>query len=377
MQQQSISPLQQLIAERIKREGAITFADYMQIALYEPQYGYYTSGASRVGWEGDFYTSSDVADFFAHCMARQLYHFWQQMNCPTPFIVLEQGAGRGNLAHQVRIWAEREQPDFHAALRYHTHDIHSGQDALSTPGAPSTGDLLSPAVILSNELVDAFPVHIVEKRGGRLYEIYVTLQNERLIEALAEPGNQQVADYLDTYKIPWAGFADGWRAEINLAALEWMCQTVQLSGSMSPRRGKRQYILTIDYGEKARMLYTRDRYRGTLACYFKHQLLDRPLIRPGQQDITAHVNFSALIDEGRRQGLHVSGYLTQQHWLEAMGIREELDRIRQRDFAVLDTARASNEGQAALLKWYNLTQRVSALTDPAGMGNFKVLILSR
>jgi SAM-dependent MidA family methyltransferase len=373
MQQQSISPLQQLIIERIQREGAITFADYMQMALYEPRYGYYTSGASKVGWEGDFYTSSDVADFFAHCMARQLYHFWQRMNCPAPFAVLEQGAGRGNLARQVCAWTEREQPDFHAALHYHTNDIHSGDDALSIP----FDNQHSPAVIFSNELIDAFPVHIVEKRGNRLYEIYVILQHERLSEVLAEPASLEVAHYLDTYKIPWSSFADGWRAEINLAALEWVQRAVQLLGSSPPRRGQKQYILTIDYGEKARLLYTRDRYRGTLACYFKHQLLDRPLVRPGQQDITAHINFSALIGEGRRQGLHVSGYFTQKQWLEAMGIREELAQMRQRDFAILDTARASNEGQAALLKWYNLTQRVSALTDPAGMGNFKVLILSR
>ncbi len=377
MQQQSTSPLPQLIAERIQREGAITFADYMQMALYEPQYGYYTSGANKVGWEGDFYTSSDVADFFAHCMARQLHHFWQRMDCPTPFTVLEQGGGRGDLARQVRAWAGREQPAFYAALRYHTADIRSGQDALSVSLSSSTDDQLRPTVILSNELVDAFPVHIVEKRGDRLYEVYVTLQHERLSEALAESASPEVARYLDIYKIPWPGFADGWRAEINLAALEWMRQTVQLLGSAPPRRGKKQYILTIDYGEKARSLYTHDRYRGTLACYFKHQLIDRPLVRPGQQDITAHVNFSALIDEGRRLGLHLSGYLTQKHWLEALGIREELAQIRQRDFAILDTARASNEGQAALLKWYNLTQRVSALTDPAGMGNFKVLILSR
>ncbi len=371
MPQQSTSPLSQLIAERIQQEGAINFADYMQMALYEPRYGYYTSGASRVGWEGDFYTSSDVSDFFAHCLARQLYRFWQRMNCPTPFTVLEQGAGRGDLARQVCAWAEREQPDFHAVLRYDTHDIRSGQDALSTP---LTDVQHAPAVILSNELVDALPVHIVEKRGDKLYEVYITMQDGRLSEVLAEPGSPEVAQYLDTYKIPWSGFADGWRAEINLAALAWMRQTARLLTSSSSK--KRRYILIIDYGEKARLLYTRDRYRGTLACYFKHQLTDHPLVRPGAQDITAHVNFSALIDEGHRHGLHLHAYVTQKAWLEALGIHEELAQIRQRDFAILDTARASNEGQAALFQWYNLTNRVSALTDPAGMGNFKVLILS-
>jgi SAM-dependent MidA family methyltransferase len=376
MQQQSISPLQQLIAERIRREEAITFADYMQMVLYEPQYGYYTSGASRVGWEGDFYTSSDVGDFFAHGIAMQLYRLWKTMKYPTPYTVLEQGAGRGDLARQVRAWAEREHPDFHTALRYHTTDINTGQDALSTPLTTATGDQLKPAVVLANELVDALPVHIVEKRGDRLYEVYVTLQDGRLSEALAEPSSPEVAHYLDTYKIRWSGFADGWRAEINLAALEWMRQIAQLLNSRGPKRDRRRYVLAIDYGEKARSLYTRDRYRGTLVCYFKHQLTDRPLARPGEQDITAHVNFSALIDEGHRHGLRQDVYVTQKEWLQAMGIHEELAQIRQRDFAILDTARASNEGQTALLKWYDLTNRVSALTDPTGMGNFKVLILS-
>jgi SAM-dependent MidA family methyltransferase len=272
----------------------------------------------------------------------------------------------------VRAWTEREQPEFHAALRYYINDIRSGEDALSTPLADEQH---MPAVILSNELVDALPVHIVEKRGDTLYEVYVTIQDGRFAEVLAEPSSPEVAQYLDTYKIRWSDFADGWRAEINLAALQWMRQTAS-SLAASPASKRRCYILTIDYGEKARLLYTRDRYRGTLSCYFKHQLTDRPLVRPGEQDITAHVNFSALIDEGRRQGLHLHAYVTQKAWLEALGIQEELAHIRQRDFTILDTARASNEGQAALLKWYNLTNRVSALTDPTGMGNFKVLILS-
>jgi SAM-dependent MidA family methyltransferase len=104
---------------------------------------------------------------------------------------------------------------------------------------------------------------------------------------------------------------------------------------------------------------------------------ERPLVRPGEQDITAHVNFSALIQEGRRQSLRMNKFTTQRLWLEELGIHEELEQRRLSEFAEADTARASDRGQVALLQWYNLRQRVAALTDPTGMGNFKVLILRR
>ncbi|WP_165423426.1 class I SAM-dependent methyltransferase [Ktedonosporobacter rubrisoli] len=367
--------LQQLILARIQQAGRMTFAEYMRMALYEPGYGYYVNGESHVGWQGDFYTSTDVADFFAHCMGRQLQSMWEKLGRPEPFTVLEQGAGRGDLAHGVQNWARQEAPELARALTYHTADIKSGQDALQAERLQA----LAPTVIISNELVDAFPVHIVEKHGAQLYELYVVEQEGRLGVLLDEPSSPEVANYLDSYKIPWRSFEDGWRAEINLDALTWMARTAQLLTTpvaCPTRRGKRHgYILAIDYGEKARELYSRYRHYGTLACYYQHQLVEQPLARPGRQDITAHVNFSALINEGRRHGLHLSGYTTQREWLKAYGIDEELTRIRARDFAIIDTERSSDRGQAALLQWYNLRQRAAALTDPAGMGNFKVLIL--
>lgn len=376
----SPSALQQRIVERIQHEELITFADYMRMALYEPGYGYYVSGATRVGWEGDFYTSTDVSNLFAHCMGRQLYQMWQTLGTPAPFTVLEQGAGRGDLARGIQQWASEHEPDFQAALDYHTIDIGSGQDALAQGQDVQQGDRQgslvqwydTPSVIISNELVDAFPVHIVEKRGSRLYEVYVTIEQGRFAEVLSEPSSEAVADYLDSYKIPWTTFDDGWRAEINLDALSWIERSAAMLSGGRKRRG---FLLAIDYGDKAKALYTRDRRRGTLACYFKHQLTEQPLLRPGEQDITAHVNFTALIQAGRQHKLRLHAFTTQELWLKEQGIYEELEQIRARDFAIIDTARGSNQGQAALLQWYNQRQRAAALTDPYGMGNFKVLIL--
>ena len=366
-----LPPLQQRIIERIQREGPITFAEYMRMALYDPNYGYYTTGPAKMGWEGDYYTSTDVSNLFAHCMARQLYQMWEKLGSPPQFSVLEQGAGRGHLAQDVRIWAEHEAPDFLTALDYHSEDLRVGQDALSHSEPQKT-----PSVILSNELVDAFPVHIVEKRDSRLYEVYVDVQpNGRLYEVLDEPSSPRVTSYLDTYKIQWQTFEDGWRAEINLEAFHWMQRTGHILRGSSSTHKRHGFMLTIDYGDKARMLYTRHRHRGTLACYYQHQLTERPLVRPGEQDITAHVNFTALIDEARRQGLHLHRFTTQRQWLTDLGIYEELERLRTHDFAMIDSARATDQGQVALFQWYNLRQRVTSLTEPTGMGNFKVLIL--
>ena len=172
-----------------------------------------------MGWEGDYYTSTDVSPLFAHCMGRQLQQMWEQLGQPAPFIVLEQGAGRGDLGQEICSWAAREIPSFHVALNYHTADIHTGQDALqqmSIGGShPHPTDAinrvptihaincgaeasLKPSVVLSNELVDAFPVHIVEKHNDRLYEIFVGEQDGRLYECLDEPSSRDVANYLDS-----------------------------------------------------------------------------------------------------------------------------------------------------------------------------------
>jgi SAM-dependent MidA family methyltransferase len=371
------SALHQLISERIQREGPLSFAEYMRMALYEPGYGYYVTGSAKMGWQGDYFTSTDVSSLFANCVGRQLYALWGKLKHPAHFLVLEQGAGRGDLAGGVRAWVQEEAPAFHAALDYQIEDIRAGQDALgmerTAAGRPQGSPLRgggSPSVIISNELIDAFPVHIVEKRGERLYEIFVDVQQDgRLCEVLGEPGTPAVAGYLDSFNIPWRTFEEGWRAEINLDALRWIQRTASLL-----RRG---FILTIDYGDRARALYSAERARGTLLCYFQHQLSERPLARPGEQDITAHVNFSALIDEGRRLGLRLHKFTTQRLWLQSLGIQEELEQRRVKEFVAAETERATDRGQVALLKWRDLRLRVAALTDPAGMGNFKVLILRR
>ncbi len=216
-------------------------------------------------------------------------------------------------------------------------------------------------------MIDAFPVHLVETRGGRLYELFVVERDGRLIEQPGEPSSEEVAGYLDRFKVPWRSFGDGWRAEINLRALEWM-------RGVAARLAPGGFVLTIDYGDLARKLYTRQRRRGTLLCYFHHMTNEEPLARPGRQDMTAHVNFSALIEEGRRVGLRRSRFTTQREFLLGWGIGEDVEALRRSQFGAAETARHTDQGQTALLRLVSLRNAVSALLDPGGLGGFRVLI---
>src|SRR5438270_9523804 len=126
----TVHSLQQLIIEHIQHEGPLPFAEYMRMALYEPGYGYYVMGAAKMGWEGDYFTSTDVSTFFANCMGRQLYAMWEKLKRPNPFLIVEEGAGRGHLGEGVRAWAQREAPDFLAVLDYRVEDIGARQDVL-------------------------------------------------------------------------------------------------------------------------------------------------------------------------------------------------------------------------------------------------------
>lgn len=352
MQQAS---LEAIIRERLAASGAITFAEYMDLALYHPRFGYYTAGVPRVGWtRGDFFTSAHLHPLFGACIARQLAWMWETLKRPMPFVVREEGAGQGLLAEQVQTFAQEHIPALAGALRYQTVDVGSAAEA-------------APHIILSNELIDAFPVHLVEVRDGRLLEVHVVERAGRLVERLDEPSSAAVSGYLDRFKIPWRSFGDGWRAEINLRALEWM-------GATAARLARGGFALTIDYGDKARSLYTRARRRGTLLCYSQHSINDEPLARPGQQDITAHVNFSALIEEGRRAGLSRSRFTTQRDFLLGLGIREEMEAVRASRFGAADAARHTDQGQADLLRAYSLRNAVNTLLEPSGLGGFRVLL---
>jgi SAM-dependent MidA family methyltransferase len=370
----------------------------MELALYHPEQGYYAGGGSGrepVGWAGDFFTSGDASPLWGWAIARQLHQMWQALGRPPRFDVIEPGAGRGLLAAAVWRYALALDERWAATLRYTLVDratpgsplratrearlaaelaaIPAPSDAVrwaadltqATSGAPITG------CIVSNELVDALPVHRVEARGGRLSEVYVTLAEgtEQFAELLAPPSSERVGEYLDHYLVPWRTFPDGWRAEVCPAAEDWMREVAATLGD--------GYALTLDYGASARRLYTHDRWRGTLMAYARHRVSERQMAHPGQQDLTAHVNFSALAQVGAVAGLRVARYTTQTALLTALGVREQAEELAARLFPYAESERQTDRGQADYLRRAALRNGVATLLNPHGLGGFRALIQRR
>ncbi len=322
----------EVIRERIRDRGQITFAEYMDLVLYHPQLGYYNTSREKIGPEGDFYTSPNVHRIFGHLIARQLHQMWAILGHPSPCHIVEMGAGKGLLCADILGYCRDHLPKFYEDISYILAEkspvFEEKQRALLAEfSAQGKAGWVRPEVLLnggkpitgcflSNELIDSFPVHLVQQEGGQLHEIYVTDQDYSFREILDSPSTPAVEVYLRTYGAP---FHEGQRGEVNLQALEWL--------EAVSRNLHRGFILTIDYGYGAEELYHPSRRQGTLLCYFRHTTSRNPYQRIGYQDITAHVNFSALIRKGETLGLHKVGYTEQYKFLAALGLLQDLEKF--------------------------------------------------
>ncbi len=325
--QSLITEIQALIAER----GGISFAEFMQQALYHPVYGYYMTARERIGRQGDFFTSSHVHSCFGRLIARQLEQMWQIME-KCPFTIAEQGAGDGYLANDILTAIAEEFPEFYNAVTYKIVEISS--DGQMRQSALLAGHIETGRVewcelpqlkgmigcFLSNELVDAFPVHLVEKHGGELQEIFVVNGDGGFQEELRPLSTQELSAYFTELNIQ---IHEGNRCEVNLASRKWMTQVTEVL-----RKG---FVLTIDYGYPAEELYAPWRHAGTLLCYQQHQTNDKPLQQVGLQDITAHVDFTTLQNVGSRRGLTPLYFGLQYQFLMGLGFVEMLIELEQRE----------------------------------------------
>ncbi len=344
----------------------MTFERYMGLCLYHPEFGYYTQGRERTGVAGDYFTSSDLHPVFARLVARQAAEMWDALGRPQPFTWVEMGAGRGLFASDFLSWSTGALPEFATALDYvaiepglpQRQRIEARLAAAERRGkvrvlanleelAPVTG------CFFSNELVDAFPVSVVTRTEGRLREIYVAAEGDRLAEKLGSISDSTVAAYVARYA---PQLEESHRMEVNRQAQVWI-QAVAAKLT-------RGFVLTIDYGDMANRLFTSDRPRGTLLAYRGHTAAEDFFTAPGETDLTAHVNFSALIDAGKAAGLEAAGFTTQERFLLALGEANQ--------FAdVYDPGQTDTEMLNARLK-------LKRLIAPEGMGNiFKILVQRR
>lgn len=339
-----MNPLENRICQRIRKEGPITFRAYMEMALYEPGLGYYTSAHTEIGKAGDFYTSQHLHPAFGAMIARQLMEMWEIMNRPEVFHIIEPGAGAGLMCLDILTYL-REKKDMFRSISYIIAEINPSvmqrQKTLLSHYSGKVTWVSSleelPGIqgcIVSNELLDAFPVHLVEMHDG-LKEIYITVTGEKsspssvadneagrenetpcLQEIKGPPSTAALYDYLREFSIQ---LPEGYRTEINLGIRDWLRQVNEtLSGG---------FILTIDYGYPAWEYYSEERNRGTLLCYHRHQVNENPCRNTGQQDMTAHVNFSSVKKWGEDLGLKTLGFCQQGIYLISLGIDEIINEL--------------------------------------------------
>ena len=364
--------LQKIISDRIvtSPQHRISFAEYMDLVLYHPQYGYYSS-AVKIGSEGDFFTSASLGADFAQLLAEQFVQIWEILGQPSPFKLVEMGAGSGLVAADILQYMQQHTPELLNSLEYIIVEQSPGliarqQELLNAWRDRSLihwqtwADIPDASIVgccFSNELVDAFPVHQVVIEKGQLQEIYVTMAEEGFAQVSAEPSTPQLAEYFElvSVNLPTAAYPEGYHTEVNLAALDWL-KTV----ATKLRRG---YLLTIDYGYTAERYYSPQRDQGTLQCYYQHRRHNNPYINIGHQDITAHGDFTALERQGERCGLSKVGFTQQGLFLMALGLGDRL----------ADLSSGKYGFQTVLQRRDALHQ----LMNPTGLGGFGVLVQSK
>ena len=316
----------------------------MELALYEPAHGYYSAGRAAIGRRGDYVTSVSVGPLFGQLLTDQFEEMWRLLGCPTEFTVMEQGANTGDFAHDV-LAAAKAFPDFFRALRYRIVEPFLVNEERQRANLAQVGDIVAvewhkslaeapvfTGVHFSNELIDAMPVHLLLYRGETWLERYV---------ALAEPGGPfgWAEGPLSTSALePVAARlprVEGYRAEVNLAGHDWL-RAVEA-------RLERGYIMIADYGFSRNDFYHPDRREGTLCCYRQHRRSDDPLVDIGEQDITAHVEFTSLVETGLSLGLELAGFADQHRFMLGLGrhafpdTSEPLSAARQKELRAFTT----------------------------------------
>jgi len=366
--------LQQIILAKIQANSdkRITFAEFMNLALYHPDYGYYGSGQVAIGAEGDFFTASSLGADFGELFAEQLAEMWLILDHPKPFQVIEMGAGLGYLAIDILNYWQSNYPDLLQNVKYsiieesssliatQQEKLQSWQEKGIRLSWKSWSDLPNYSVtgcFFSNELIDAFPVHQVIWQDHQLQEIYVGENQGELIEIIAELSTSKLLNYFQQVQINLdsGDYPEGYRTEVNLQALDWLNRVSQ--------KLKQGYLLTIDYGYSAQKYYHPQRSQGTLQCYYQHRYHSDPLVNLGLQDITTHVNFTALENQGKSLGLETLGFTQQGLFLMSLGLGDRLTEL--------------STGKFNFAEIFKRRDALHQLIDPTGLGKFGVLLQAK
>jgi SAM-dependent MidA family methyltransferase len=350
------------IREEVRRSGPMPFSRFMELALYDPNGGYYRSEDARPGRGGDFLTAPELHPIFGEMLARAVTEAWDALGRPDPFVVREHGAGEGALA--APLLRTLRSTALGTVVRYQAVEVDERRLAQLRERLAAAGvaDRLEPAagrpfdgIVLANEVLDALPVHRVRRRGDRLRELAVDVgTGGAFVEVEIDPTSDALADRLASEGIE---LDDGQTAELCLALDGWIAEAT------APLR--RGLLLLIDYGAPAAELYDPVRRRdGTLRAYVRHQVSDDPYRYVGRQDLTAHVDVTAVGRAAQAAGLATVGITTQAEALIGLGIEDRLREIQ--------------ADPATVMADYTLLRSaLLRLLDPAAMGRFRVMAFGR
>jgi SAM-dependent MidA family methyltransferase len=353
------SPLRRKLIDRIRSVGPITFAAYMDACLYDPEFGYYSGAIDRR--RADYFTSVDVSPVFGRLLARQFEEMWRALGRPPRFTIVESGAAAGALARHILDFAGERLPEFYSALHYFAVEISASRRELAqaalaghtSPGRASVGiDIpsLDCGCIFSNELVDALPVHRVVVTADGLREIFVDADGDRFVERELPPSSAEIPEFFARQDV---ALQSGQQAECGLAACQWIEDV--------GRKFARGFVLTVDYGHEARELYDERHMDGSLLAYSRHRVSEDFYRAPGEQDLTSHVNFTALDIWGRAAGLECLGLVSQTRFLLGLAGSNNFSDLESDEGSELEKTRAR-------LSFQNLV-------NPEGLGEkFRVLI---
>jgi SAM-dependent MidA family methyltransferase len=321
-----------LLAERlrevIRTRGPIPFRDWMEAALYDPEFGYYRrSDVKRWGREGDYRTSAERSELFAVTFARYFAKLYEELGRPSRWTIVEGGAGDGTFAQRVQRVLTEAYPRVFEATRYVISEIHNAAE----PFDPS-----NPCLYFSNELLDAFPVHRVVSEG----ELYVTLDSSNNFTWSIGPlSTPRLSEFLNQHAIK---LAPGQIIEVNLAIDDWL---TSLASQL-----KRGYVITVDYGAEAAELYDPSlRPNGTLRAFSKHGFVDDVLSAPGEYDITSSVNWTQVKASGERLSLQVVEFESQDRFLLRSGLLEELEQRLKRIETQADQVQLTTDAREMIL----------------------------
>jgi SAM-dependent MidA family methyltransferase len=344
------SALADILREKIQREGPITFHDWMEAALYDPEHGYYCRpDRARWGREGDYRTSPERSELFAATFARYFARSYEALGAPTEWTIVEAGAGEGRFAAGVLDSLQKRYPTVFRSTRYVVSDVSAESQAraqsllqefrekVSFQPLDSLDEIRT-GIIFSNELLDALRVRRVVMQKNQLQEFYVQVKNEAFEWVVGSPSTPRLVDYFERQNVQ---LEEGQIAEVSLAIEDW------IKGAAAKLR--HGYLMTVDYGAEARELYDfRLRPKGTLRAFKRHRLLDDLLAFPGEQDLTSTINWTWVENVGSELGFETIALERQDQFLLKAGLLEEMEAI-ERDADVAEKMRLRASAREMIL----------------------------